>query len=555
MKTARLKLTALSLLLLAPFFLIAGVDDDARRIFDDLVRAIGDRKTEPKLEIRKADIIAQYMPNSNRIVISESFLKFAEEQPHTLEILALVLGHELAHHFEDHGSRIEKSYSPDSNQENTYHDKKLELEKEADLFAIYFAYMAGYPITHLGKHFLKELYEEFKIGKSIHYPSLEERTIIYEQARNEIEKLIHQFEAGKLLLLVGYPESAAFCFENIAEQFWSPEVWNNTGVAYFFSALPYFPKEHLAASVSFPIELADNLLKDKIKGQERSMTLREEEATIFRINLLHRAKESFEKSLIYDPYSFSALNNLFIVQLLLAVEDGKSWYEGNSYMFMSRQSFKRLEFFHETKAGKKAQFLILEGLLKTFIQDEKKAKELYSQAIEEFDHPSAKINLAVLNGEPIDLRDNDAYCPDKMLFGIDLISMRKTAATEKKKILLDSIASKPATLVESWPNEVTLKEHKLDGGIAYQVTLDLFKDESNVIEQFLFLKTREGYVDAGGDDIRIGSSRVSLEDKYGSPDNVYYSEKQTYYYYPLCGLIFGIKNDKVSTMVTFTNNY
>ena len=81
----------------------------AQRVFDDLVRAIGDGRTAPKLRLVASGSggalkVAWYSPKKNRLTIEEKAFDLAAAMgADSLNALAALIGHELAHFYKDHG--------------------------------------------------------------------------------------------------------------------------------------------------------------------------------------------------------------------------------------------------------------------------------------------------------------------------------------------------------------------------------------------------------------------------------------------------------------------
>lgn len=188
----------------------------ARRVVDDLVRAIGDGRTPPEFQLLASGSssrmkVAWFAPGHNLLTLEErAYDLCAELGPDSLNGLAVLLGHELAHYYKDHGwvgdfgnGFAELEVGQTLNQLRRSEEKVLELETEADIFGGFFGYVAGYNTLEAAPPLLEKLYTAYALSTQLRgYPALPERQAIARQSAAELRGLIPAFEAGQRLLLV-----------------------------------------------------------------------------------------------------------------------------------------------------------------------------------------------------------------------------------------------------------------------------------------------------------------------------------------------------------------
>ena len=127
----------------------------ARKVFEDLVRAIGDGRTAPDLRIVASGSgggmkVAWYSPKTNRLTIEEKTFDLAVSMgADSLNALAALIGHELAHFYKDHGwggdfgngfADLEIGRRVQILEQSD--EQIAKYESEADYFGGFFGYLA-----------------------------------------------------------------------------------------------------------------------------------------------------------------------------------------------------------------------------------------------------------------------------------------------------------------------------------------------------------------------------------------------------------------------------
>ena len=302
---------------------MAAKDATARRVFDDVVRAIGDGRPAPALRLQSADggdmAVAWYNASARELVLDERAYDVCTGfGADSLAALAVLLGHELAHCYRDHDwvgdfgngyadLTVARRLAATAQAETSV----LRLETEADHFGGFYGYMAGYNTLGVAPRLLAAVYEEFELGEDMPgYPALEERRDMALRAEELLAGLVPVFEAGQLLLAIGHHDEAGACFDHIATTFPSREILNNSGVARALMAIDLFTAAELPFALPLEID-ADTRL-----SQGRTRTGSPADAARQRRDLLAIARQRFEAAAGRDPDYATALVNLSCVAVL-----------------------------------------------------------------------------------------------------------------------------------------------------------------------------------------------------------------------------------------------
>lgn len=291
----------------------------ARGVFNDLVRAIGDGRTRPKLQVLPAGAggrmkVAWYVPQANAVTIEErAYDLCAAMGSDSLSALATLLGHELAHYYKDHGwvgdfGNGFADLEVGQTLAELKHDlaKVVEMETEADYFGGFAGYVAGYNSLGVAPRTFSAVYDAYELSAEIPgYPSLAERQEIAQRSEDKVRNLVPIFEAGTKLMIIGRYEEASRLFDFIARDFPSREILNNAGVARVLEALSLYPAGR--RRYVYPLELDAETRLSGTKADEYGFAEDNEE----RIGLLlEEAQEAFESAIRKDNNYATAHVNL-----------------------------------------------------------------------------------------------------------------------------------------------------------------------------------------------------------------------------------------------------
>lgn len=328
------KIKSITGLVLLTSFLSFGQNNskmEVEKIFDKLVSAYGNSKTAPKLmyfqETVKATTPALYTTTPQPTIKFD--LKFYELcrtfGKDSLNAVSVVLGHELAHYYNDHTfcsdfafALRNKNNELSSKLKLTSKTEKMSLETQADHKGLFYAAAAGYNPFDIQERLLDEIYEYYKLPDvNPGYPSKQERKDIAKTVRDKSEKLYITFTNGIEAIKIKDFEKAISSFDEINQYFPSRENYNNSGVAKTLQTLQYktIGREETLHPNRFVYPIAYDSIS-RLTNLNGTRAIKYEE-TILMEKLLKSAKADFEKAIQLDPnYSTSFINLACVYDLL-----------------------------------------------------------------------------------------------------------------------------------------------------------------------------------------------------------------------------------------------
>lgn len=517
-----------------------GTPETAISVYEDLIQAIGNRITAPRLEVipeAEAESQAQYYPAYNVIAISESLLEFAkkhEEQEST--ILALILGHELAHHYGKHS--IRSAFA--ANSTNT---ARANLEAEADYFAIFFAYLAGYPTDALETDFLKDFYTTFEIDKTnnSHYPTLEKRITIYQEARQTINELAKVFQAGNQLLLIDEFTAAAKCFEFIATKFNSPEILNNAGVAHLQAATTLFSTEEFPFSLPYELEEVSNL---SLRNGLRNDQLSQEERIQKRQAHLDLAIANFREALVFKLDYSTAQINLTNALLLQAIDaENRDIIE---FQLKQQIDFLTFQATKHTSSVFAAKVTLIKGLSHFLSNQEEQMVKAFEKACAMNKDGLGCWNLQQWQDKTKPYTQTDEGC----VSGEGIANRVLVLPATRTK--LDQVFSKETPIVlNGYTQQLTISQLNHKDHSSWRIEWMDYQTEEPTFKKIYFLATTSQYQGKNCRDIGLGSKSDLIQKKYGSPFQIKNSRQRQFHRYKNGSVLFGFNDGKVTQMITY----
>jgi hypothetical protein len=513
--------------------------DNARTIFAKLNEVFCARKAPPELHFPDDLNEVFYQPTLNRVMLGLPFLSFLDgfgkdAQP----TLALILAHELAHHYGNHGLQMPVG------EENS----ALRLaEIQADNDAIFYAHLAGYSTSSIEEKLLNELYAKLNISErgSSHYLKKEDRLAVFKKARQEMSGLLQLFEAGNLLLVLGENANAADCFVTISNRFSSPELYNNAGVAFARAAFALTDED--TQKLILPFTFHENaglaITRDLLRSD------RGEGIDELRLNYLLSAKNYLEMALTCSADFRSARSNLAAVYLLLKHENQPQQEEyqlGMDY---------QLALLNAKKASNGAENRNLTAFFKAaeayLNKDQAQAKRLFQDLATKGD-AMARINLEKINGTTANPKIG------KQLSSNIFEKIRDLAPYDPldRKKIMKSLAGIPSFVLRGADYESDIKIAAAENNsytlVLRQTIMEDFSTQEN-------LKYAQVYVlssgpqpngnTAGG--LKTGDSFEKMQQIYGIPSDIIESTQRMYCVYPMQGLVVVLETDRVVEWVVF----
>ncbi|PSR53068.1 hypothetical protein AHMF7605_05770 [Adhaeribacter arboris] len=287
-----------------------------RQVFDRLTYVFANSRPQPQLEIRASKsnlpkIIAQYQPGNRPVIqLSEELYDLCRGLgKDSLHALAVLLSHELAHHYEKHDwyytFGIGKA-SPSTSK------KDIErFESEADFYGCFYGELAGFSTGRVFPQIIDVLYQRFRLADQLQgYPSKEERKAIYRKKQTEAGQMVAIFKAGQFMYLLQEFDYAATCFDYLLNRFPSREILNNLAAAKLQQALVLYQATE-PPGFTYPVEL---------DARSRLTALHRAAPDPFKAKqlgrLLNEARRYSEKSREIDPGYLPAYINLACIYSL-----------------------------------------------------------------------------------------------------------------------------------------------------------------------------------------------------------------------------------------------
>jgi hypothetical protein len=509
---------------------IKSADNDSEniiRIANRIWATVGVAYPEPEIIINEIKInpdsahtMAAFNPSNNKIYIGTDFyrycLQFGEEA------FAIVLAHEIGHYFNAHKSFVSLSGYIMSEKENdfieTYYpegdfSKFKELETQADLFAAFHCYSAGYDIRNTWHTILDSLGKIIKTSQDT-YLSLDERKKIAGYAFEKIQQMRPLYESAKMMLITGNYLKAAEYFDYIAENALSGwDIIANAGIAYAFAALDNAPQKD---SLLLPFLIYDNMIMHQ--------------STALRNNSGRNTKDYYEnmynKSIIRFSHLINVIPDFSASYFALA---SLNYYAGN--IRIARNYAIKAEEVANNKYEKE-----LAQILKAIIFSKNNKNTALKELNKTKNNPVTEYNIAVLNIEADkQLKINiPSVRANENINGIDITNYK----FNYEKYRIDSVFYKELDDL----SVVTISNKDFSGKI--------IKDSEN--EHFI-IRTKPAYSKSTLNGIRINDNTEKVLNNYGKPDRILYSQNEKYLIYYNRHIAFITLNDTVTSWFIFSD--
>lgn len=235
----------------------------AEEVFTNVSIAFGSsypNNLEPKLVFTDKPVIAFYA-KPDTIFLENRFLNLCFEKYgyKASNALAVILGHELTHYYEQHKNGdygyvdrnnedvaeilnfINKKKSDISNEEENIARNAIRkiMEAQADRKGLFYGYVAGYDTFRYFPFVLEDIYSQYKLSDEDlewgYFKKTERKQIANNQAL-KLRELIPIFDAGVYLLISNRFRQSADCFAFLSKKFPSREIFNNAGLSLMLSA-------------------------------------------------------------------------------------------------------------------------------------------------------------------------------------------------------------------------------------------------------------------------------------------------------------------------------
>lgn len=291
----------------------------AHKVYDDIIDAIGNNHPRsPKLVFKDSERNpASYSPKKKTITIENKVLEichtFGED---SLNALSYILAHELGHHYRNHGWMSQYAsleFSDALDDQNKTPEQRESYEIESDIYAGFYAHIAGYDALKVADSFLDAIYTSYALPHDLkNYPTLAERKAIIGQNKSDFEELRDVFDLANIVMSVGQYDYAQELYQYIIDKgFTSREIYNNLGLCYVYEALALDVEDaYFNLLIPFKIDLSTRL---ESNGSTRGAMTAQQQA----ISLFKDAKREFETAIQLDANYSIAKENLFFTDVAL----------------------------------------------------------------------------------------------------------------------------------------------------------------------------------------------------------------------------------------------
>ncbi len=500
--------------------------ENIHKIAGKIWATVGVAYPKPEIVINETSInpdsahtMAAFNPSNNKIFIGTDFYRYCMQYGE--EAFAIVLAHEIGHYFNAHKSFVSLSGYIMSEKENEFIEthypegdfsKFKELETQADLFAAFHCYSAGYDIREKWSLILDSLDNIIKTSEDTYLP-LEERKQIANYAFGKIQKIHPLYEAAKTMLITGNFEKAAEYFDYISENALSGwDIIANAGIAYAFAALENTNQND---SLLLPFLIYDNMILHESTAQRNTTKQKSKD---YYENMYNKSLLRFSHLINIMP-DFSA--SYFAVAAL-------NYYTGNTRIARN-YAIKAEEVAKSKYEAELAQ--ILKAII--FSKNNKKIALKELQQIK--NNPIAEYNIAVLKNKGI--VNNPAIPPiraNENINGIDITNY---------KFYSDKFYSDTANYEElNDLSVINLKEEFFSGQI--------IKDSENEI---FIIGTQPSYTKSTLRGVKINDNVEKIFSIYGKADRILYSQNEKYFIYHNSNIIFISRNKLIKSWMIFSN--
>ena len=472
---------------------------------------------------------AYYDPSNNTINLGEGIYDLTRTfGKDSINALALVLGHELAHFYKDHGwgysfgtaneylKVSEKIYKL---QLTPAH--KVEKESQADYYGGLFGYMAGYNTLAVGADFFSKFYATAKVPDvTTGYPTKQERMSICDNSLALLKQLIPVYEAANYLVLLGEYEKAASLYDHIMVTFPSREIYNNEAAAYAMAALGLFEDGQIKYLYPFTIDSDTRMNAGGQKGLGEDKEQKRKE-------YLETARDLLENATKMDKEYAASFLNLALVYELLGEKELALAMAGKAYSLAEK----------EKNIMMMANASIAKGIILANDSRKEEAKAEFTKG-QTGNKYVADINLKSL------LKPSGAYVYQSDVSG------------EKHTGLEENINSIDASLLEAVLGDAKVLQIKKQNDEKPKMKIKSKSDAlltAIVIETYTypkqtisFLFTGYNYEGASTKGVKVGSPVTKIHSEYGKPARIVTGTNRNYLIFEKTPIIFMTdKNDKV----------
>ena len=278
----------------------------ARQVLEQLYHSIGNYQVKmPAVEVvGSEELVAAYMPGKRVIFLEKKAFDVCRSFGRdSLSALAFLLGHELAHCFQEVG------WATNFLAYGEVRQGSEAKERSADIQGAFGAALAGFQTRNIISPLIDRLYTAYALkGRIIQgYPPMADRQATAAEVAEMVHQLWQVYTAGNYLSALGHYSLAASSYEYILDFYLGKEIFNNLGVLYAKKAMTFSGKN--IDPYLYPFEL---------DTESRLATPRSDDLNpvewLTRRQLLATARNYLDRAMQLDPQYINAYVNLLCVQ-------------------------------------------------------------------------------------------------------------------------------------------------------------------------------------------------------------------------------------------------
>jgi tetratricopeptide (TPR) repeat protein len=474
----------------------------------------------------------------------------------SLDALACIIGHELAHLFEKHSFSIGMTGMLGLVDNNTAHNhtkplsktEKVSLETQADYYGLFYGFLAGYKTYHLLPQMLELIYHAYKLPETMDgYPTKTERINIAKASVAELTQVTTVVDVGEVLFLQKQYAEAAIAFEYLLQKFPSRDIYNNLATIQLSQAVELFDKQDVYFAYPFEFDAMSRL---RI-GVERSGGSDKKAANLQkRKELLKIAKQHLKKAIVLDATYLTAYINLACVYAL----------EGNYDLAIGTMN-EAETICRENNIPFSGNAYLIRAIARTYNQQTEKANDDFEKAV------TSKANLAGYNYQLF--KQMQADWKDKFVnWASDWSSLRnwvnswveqnpnqtKFTNPNLEKICQQNIQE--MSQKTTFGQDMVISDDNNFFKIANKTDAFCEKIRIKTFDKDLFLLlTPPNYSGTTAKGIAMQQSTDNLLTQYGKPAYVVGCNGAEFYFYEQSNLIFRVADKKVKGWILYKIQY
>lgn len=451
------------------------------------------------------------------------------------DAIALLLGHEISHFVNNHhwGKEFRSAYSLgelEKDIKDIDKESAKRFETEADERGGILCFMAGFNTSGIAEELLRKLYAAYEIEESPKYPSLDERIQIAKAQDSLVQTYIKVFETANYAMLVNEFDVAIDGYEYILNhKFYSREIFNNLGTAYFLKGVSLADQEDLKYLYPVEIDLESKLEAMGSKGFGDDVKA-----------LFEKALEKFDQAVGFDKnYATGYLNQACAYNVLGMHEDA---------MDMARKAMRVAKKADQQSTYDNAELVYALANIDSEDGDKEEAEEILEKLADK-GHLLAEVNQLLIDGDDI----SDIEFADLPIAWMDGTGKEKSGPGLVEAEMLSDVEYYTLDHLDKLLGDVEqIKISNNNFVISGELEQSfVYITRNSQGKYMLFHRAKDSYSAKSGLGIKIGDDKGKVLSAYGSPKVVVNTKQGLILNYPQSSLMILLNDNKVSTLIVY----